>query len=203
MERPLRLHSQLTRQRIETLRYASGNEDIRAALYDQLGDALFEKPAAVREKLEQLVNDWGKSDSDEEDEEGEAETPRKSLSDKKKKKLLNEATWKRGAQLIETATKLRASSRRSTSLARPSPIRCAACSRRRSTARPASLNTNPIVNCVISNKSRCSRMVALRSSSAAKSCPTRPMPGSSRPTPKIGYETSFTRHFYGRFPSRG
>ncbi|CAK0775375.1 type I restriction enzyme M protein [Gammaproteobacteria bacterium] len=108
VERPLRLHSQLTRQRIETLRYASGDEDIRAALYDQLGDALFEQPAAVREKLEQLVNDWGKSDSDEEDEEGEAETPRKSLSDKKKKKLLNEATWKRDAQLIEAATKLQA-----------------------------------------------------------------------------------------------
>jgi hypothetical protein len=33
VERPLRLHSQLTRQRIETLRFASGDEDIRAALY--------------------------------------------------------------------------------------------------------------------------------------------------------------------------
>ena len=62
VERPLRLHSQLTRQRIETLRFASGDEDIRAALYDELGDALFENPASVRKELEKLVNDWGKGD---------------------------------------------------------------------------------------------------------------------------------------------
>jgi type I restriction enzyme M protein len=107
VERPLRLHSQLTRQRIETLRYASGDEEIRAILYDQLGDALFENPVSVRPQLEKLVNEWGKGDSDEDDEEGEADTPKKSLSDKKKKKLLSDATWKRDAQLIETATKLR------------------------------------------------------------------------------------------------
>jgi type I restriction enzyme M protein len=107
VERPLRLHSQLTRQRIETLRFASGDEEIRAALYEQLGDALFEDPASVRDQLEKLVNDWGKADSDEDDEEGESDAPKKTLSDKKKKKLLSDATWKRDAQLIETATKLR------------------------------------------------------------------------------------------------
>ena len=36
VERPLRLHSQLTRPRIEPLRYASGDEDIRAALYAEV-----------------------------------------------------------------------------------------------------------------------------------------------------------------------
>jgi type I restriction enzyme M protein len=107
VERPLRLHSQLTRQRIETLRFASGDEEIRAALYEQLGDALFENPASVLDQLEKLVNDWGKADSDEDDEEGESDAPKKTLSDKKKKKLLSDATWKRDAQLIETATKLR------------------------------------------------------------------------------------------------
>src|SRR6185503_3816154 len=59
VERPLRLHSQLTLQRIETLRFASGDEDIRALLYDQVGDALFENFTSVHKKLEQLVNDWG------------------------------------------------------------------------------------------------------------------------------------------------
>ena len=107
VERPLRLHSQLTRQRIETLRYASGDEDLRAALYDQLGEALFEQPATVRDRLEQLINDYGKGDSDDEDDEGGAETVRKSLPEARKRKLLNEATWKRDAQLIETATRLR------------------------------------------------------------------------------------------------
>ncbi len=106
VERLLRLHSQLTRSRIEALRYASGDEDIRAALYEQLGDALFDNPASVRQQLEQLVNDCGKGDS-EEDDEG-VETTRKTLPEAKKKKLLSEATWKRDAQLVETATQLRA-----------------------------------------------------------------------------------------------
>ena len=38
VERPLRLHSQLSLKAIETLRFASGDEDIRAALYDEFGD---------------------------------------------------------------------------------------------------------------------------------------------------------------------
>ena len=108
VEHPLRLHSQLTRPRIEPLRYASGDEDIRAAFYAELGDTLFTDPASVRPQLEKLVNDWGKADSDgEEDEEGEADTPKKSLSDKKKKKLLSEATWKRDAMLLDIANQLR------------------------------------------------------------------------------------------------
>ena len=107
VERPLRLHSQFTRPRMETLRYASGDEAIRAVLYAELGEALFENPASIRPQLEKLVNDWGKGDSDEEDEEGEADTPKKSLSDKKKKKLLSEATWKRDAMLMDVAAQLR------------------------------------------------------------------------------------------------
>jgi type I restriction enzyme M protein len=107
VERPLRLHSQLTRPRIETLRYASGDQDIRAALYEVLGEPLFANPASVRAELEKLVNDWGKGDSEEEDEDGEADTAKKSLSDKKKKKLLSEATWRRDAMLMDTAHQLR------------------------------------------------------------------------------------------------
>jgi len=107
VERPLRLHSRLTLQRIETLRYASGDEDIRSALYAELGDTLFTDPASIRPQLEKLVNDWGKGESDEADEESETETSRRSLSDKKKKKLLNEATWMRDAMLMEVANKLR------------------------------------------------------------------------------------------------
>ena len=106
VERPLRLHSQLTRPRIEPLRYASGDEDIRAALYDELGEALFTDPSSVRSRLETLVNDWGKADSEGEEDE-EADTPKKTLSDKKKKKLLSEATWRRDAQLLDTAHQLR------------------------------------------------------------------------------------------------
>jgi type I restriction enzyme M protein len=108
VERPLRLHSQLTRARIEPLRYASGDEDIRAALHAELGDALFTDSATVRPQLEKLVNEWGEGDSDgEEDDEGEGDAPIKSLSDKKKKKLLSEATWKRDATVLDVANQLR------------------------------------------------------------------------------------------------
>src|ERR1700687_880093 len=41
VERPLRLHSQLTLKAIETLRFTSGDEDGRATLYEEFGDDLF------------------------------------------------------------------------------------------------------------------------------------------------------------------
>lgn len=108
VERPLRLHSQFSFKAIESLRFASGDEDIRSELYEELGEDLFEKPSAVRKKLQDLVNNWGKS-GDSEDEEGEATPARKAIPAGKKKKLLNEATWKRDARLMEIATQLRES----------------------------------------------------------------------------------------------
>jgi type I restriction enzyme M protein len=107
VERPLRLHSQLTRPRIETLRFASGDEEIRWALYEELGEALFDNPVSVHKGLVNLVEDWGKSDGEDEDESSEPDLPGKSLPEKKKKKLLNLATWERDAMLVETATSLR------------------------------------------------------------------------------------------------
>ena len=107
VERPLRLHSQLTRQRIETLRFASGDEEIRTALYDKLGDALFENPVSIRKQLEKLVDDWGKADSESDNEEECEGAARKALPEAKKKKLLNDSTWKRDAMLVDVATKLR------------------------------------------------------------------------------------------------
>jgi len=101
VERPLRLHSQFTRRRIEALRYASGDEDIRSALYEKLGDALFENWGGVYSALEKLLSDWS-DESDESD-----EVPRKIVPEARRKKLLNEATWKRDAILIEVAGKLR------------------------------------------------------------------------------------------------
>ena len=106
VERPLRLHSQLTLPRIETLRYASGDEEFRAEIYAALGDALVEKWFATLPALEKFLADWSDK-SDESDESGDADTPRKALSEKKKKKLLSEATWKRDAMLLDVARQLR------------------------------------------------------------------------------------------------
>jgi type I restriction enzyme M protein len=105
VERPLRLHSQLTLKSIETLRFTSGDEDIRAALYEEFGDDLFTKFADVTAALKKRLADWGNGDC-EEDEEEDAGT-KKGLSEKKRKKLLEAKTWERDARLVDVATKLR------------------------------------------------------------------------------------------------
>jgi len=105
VERPLRLHSQLTRKAIETLRFASGDEDIRAQLYDEFGDALFENFTSVEKGLTKRLAEWGNDDTEEDEEEGAIS--RKNLPEKKRKKLLDSKTWVRDARLVETTTALR------------------------------------------------------------------------------------------------
>ena len=83
VERPLRLHSQLTLKAIETLRFASGDEDLRAALYEEFGDDLFTKFAKVSAALEKRLADWG-GDEDEDDEEG-GSTPRRACPRRRKR----------------------------------------------------------------------------------------------------------------------
>ncbi len=52
VERPLRLHSQLTSKAIEPLRFASGDEAIRAELFQQFGDRLLSDFDSVRPAIE-------------------------------------------------------------------------------------------------------------------------------------------------------
>ena len=106
VERPLRLHSQLTLKAIETLRFTSGDEDIRAALYEEFGDDLFAKYAKISAALEKRLADWGNDENEGEDEEGSS--VKKGLPEKKRKKLLDPKTWERDGRLVEVATKLRA-----------------------------------------------------------------------------------------------
>ena len=105
VERPLRLHSQLTLKAIATLRFNSGDEEIRAALYEEFGDDLFTKFPKITAKLEKRLADWG-SDEDEEDEE-EGGSAKKGLPEKKRKKLLDPKTWERDGRLVQAATALR------------------------------------------------------------------------------------------------
>jgi type I restriction enzyme M protein len=104
VERPLRLHSQFTLKSIETLRFTSGDEDLRATLYEEFGDDIFTKFAHVSDALEKRLAGWG-SDDDEDDEEGGS--AKKGLPEKKKKKLLDPKTWECDGRLVEAATKLR------------------------------------------------------------------------------------------------
>ena len=109
VERPLRLHSQFSRRAIQSLRFASGDEYVRSEVYEKLGEAIFENPTSVRKQLEKIIDDWGKDETEEENEDGGGGNARKALPDAKKRKLLNEATWKRDAMLLEVATQLRRS----------------------------------------------------------------------------------------------
>ena len=104
VERPLRLHSQLTLKAIETLRFTSGDEDLRTTLYEEFGDELFTHFAKLSAKLEKRLADWGSDEDEGDDEEGSS---KKGLPEKKKKKLLDPKTWERDGRLVETATKLR------------------------------------------------------------------------------------------------
>jgi len=103
MERPLRLHSQLTVPAIESLRFASGDEDLRTQLYEEFGDALFDDFDSVAKAVEKYLAEWGSSDDEGDNEEG----AKKGLPEKKKKKLLDSNSWKRDARLVESATALR------------------------------------------------------------------------------------------------
>ncbi len=105
VERPLRLHSQLSLKAIDALRFAAGDEEIRSDLYDEYGDDLFNNFSKVRAALEQRLSDWG-NEGDEGDDEADGST-KKGLSEKKKKKLLDTKTWERDGRLVEVASKLR------------------------------------------------------------------------------------------------
>ena len=106
VERPLRLHSQLSLKAIESLRFASGEEDLRAPLYEEFGDGLFSNFSSLAAALEKRLSEWGADEDAEEDE--EEGSKKKGLSEKKKKKLLDPKTWERDGRLVDAATRLRA-----------------------------------------------------------------------------------------------
>jgi type I restriction enzyme M protein len=85
VERPLRLRSQCSPERVEQLRFASGDQAIRSELYDQFGVQLFDDFGKVKAAIEEYLN--GSSD-DEEDAE-----PR--VKPAVRKRLLDEKRWSR------------------------------------------------------------------------------------------------------------
>jgi len=109
VERPLRLHSQLSLKAIESLRFTSGDEDLRSEVYGEFGEALFQDFDRVAAPLEKFLTDWSdlSDPSDLSDEPNDAPTTKKGLPEKKKKKLLDPKSWERDARLVETASALR------------------------------------------------------------------------------------------------
>ena len=108
VERPLRLHSRLSLKAIETLRFASGDEDMRATLYDEFGDDLFGNFGQVAAALEKRLTEWGEDEEGQGDDGAEDAGGKKGLPEKRRKKLLDPKTWERDGRLVEVATALRA-----------------------------------------------------------------------------------------------
>lgn len=108
VERPLRLKSQLSEERIGSLRFASGDEALRAEIYATHGEALYTEFA----KRKPAIEAWLKAEDENEDDDsedgdsgddGEAPTPRKAVPVKRRKKLLDASTWQRDKGLMEVA----------------------------------------------------------------------------------------------------
>lgn len=109
VERPLRLKSQLSDKRIEPLRFASGDEALRAEIYSTHGEALYTEFA----KRKPVIEAWLKGedeneadDSQDSDDESEAPAARKAVPAKRRKKLLDAATWLRDKSLMEMAQRV-------------------------------------------------------------------------------------------------
>ena len=100
VERPLRLHSRITPAALTALQIASGDQEIRQALLDEFGDGLARSVQALRSEMNLFLDSWG-GDDDESDEEEDA--PKRTLPDKKRKKLLDASTWERDQRLVNAA----------------------------------------------------------------------------------------------------
>ncbi|MEQ1736661.1 MAG: hypothetical protein ABL886_09710, partial [Rhodoglobus sp.] len=98
--------SQLARKATESLRFTSGDPELRTELYDSIGEAIFENFASVRSKVEALLDKWSAGESEDDDEEN-GESAKRSIPEKKRKKLLDPKTWARDGRLVEVANALR------------------------------------------------------------------------------------------------
>jgi type I restriction enzyme M protein len=106
VERPLRLHSQLSLKAIETLRFNSGDEDLRAVLYEEFGDDLFTNFAKFPPRSRSASPTGAAATTP------KAKTTkaarRRACPRRRSKKLLDARTWERDGRLVDVATRLRA-----------------------------------------------------------------------------------------------
>jgi len=107
VERPLRLKSQLSTERIDTLRFASGDESLRDEIYATYGDKLYTEFAKLKPAIEAWLKGEDESEEDESEDgdgdEGETKAAKKAIPAKRRKKLLDAATWLRDKALMELA----------------------------------------------------------------------------------------------------
>ncbi|MFC9588680.1 N-6 DNA methylase [Streptomyces sp. NPDC056944] len=103
VERPLRLCSQFTKDRVEALRFASGDAEARELLYERFGDDLHTNFVNVARQVREQLELWARATGSDED---ETDTNVPVLKESARKKLLNPATWERDGQLVTVGTAL-------------------------------------------------------------------------------------------------
>jgi type I restriction enzyme M protein len=101
VERPLRLKSQLSLESIESLRFASGDEVLRAEIYAAHGDKLYTEFSKLKPAIEAwLKGEDDGEDDDSEENDGDSRATKKVIPAKHRKKLLDSATWLRDRDLV-------------------------------------------------------------------------------------------------------
>ncbi|TAW67590.1 SAM-dependent DNA methyltransferase [Rhizobium ruizarguesonis] len=103
VERPLRLKTQLTTSAIETLRFASGDEALRAEIYAEHGDELYTDFVRLRPEIEAWLKGDGDDEDDAEDSDENRTSAKKAVPEKRRKKLLDSTTWQRDKALLDLA----------------------------------------------------------------------------------------------------
>ncbi len=103
VERPLRLHSHFSRKAVEGLRFASGDKGLRRELFGRFGEALYTDFSKIRADLEAALAAPAES---EESEDEDAAPKKPAIPEKRRKKLLDPATWSRDLAMLETARQL-------------------------------------------------------------------------------------------------
>lgn len=103
VERPLRLKSQLKRSVIETLRFASGDEALRAEIYAKYGDKLYDAFGKVKAEIEAWLRGEDEEEAEDDSDDEDAKPAKKAVPEKRRKKLLDPATWQRDKALVELA----------------------------------------------------------------------------------------------------
>jgi type I restriction enzyme M protein len=102
VERPLRLKSQFKHSSIETLRFASGDEALRAEIWSKYGEKLYKSFAKLKPEIDVLLKGDDEGSGDDSDEE-DSKPASKAVPEKRRKKLLDVETWLRDRTLVELA----------------------------------------------------------------------------------------------------
>ncbi len=104
VERPLRLHSRLSLKAIETLRFASGADDLRAR---SMTSSATISSRVLQKSITSWRSAWTNGAAKTKTKKKRAAVLSKGLPEKKKKKLLDPKTWERDGHLVEVAGMLR------------------------------------------------------------------------------------------------